>query len=120
MLIAFTFEAKQGKEAEFEAALNDPEAARMMAKKMGAVRNTLFLGEGRMIRILEFPEGTAPRSMSRLVEEDPEVHAFMARLGPLIKDGFDVTEPGSLDTFSKRSAVPLAFDVHPGKEQIAP
>ena len=57
MLMVFSFTAKPGKEREFEALLNNPEAARNVATAMGATRNALFLKDGRMIRVFEFPEG---------------------------------------------------------------
>jgi len=111
MLIAFTFRAKSGKEREFEQLLNDPEAARAISKAMGATRNTLFLKEGRMVRILEVPEGVRPVPMAEIAAKDPQVGAFLRRLGPLIEDGFDMDRPETLEAFSKRIAVPLAYDV---------
>src|SRR2546426_12483588 len=60
MLACFTFRAKPGKEREFEALLNDAASAKHVSRLMGATRNTLFLGGGRMVRVLEFPDGVKP------------------------------------------------------------
>ena len=113
MLVAFTFRAKPGKESEFEALLNNPEAARNVARAMGATRNVLFLGGGRMIRILEFPEGAKPVPLTEIAAKDRSVHEFLRKLGPLVQDGFEVDAPGSLESFNKRALVPFAFDVRP-------
>lgn len=113
MLLAFTFRAMPGKEREFEALLNDPAAAKRVARLMGATRNTLFLAHGRMIRILEFPEGTQPVSMADIAAKDAGVREFLRKIGPLIEDGFDMDRPGTLDAFNKRVLVPLALDVRP-------
>ncbi len=111
MLVAFTFRAKPGKEKEFEGLLNNPDAARAVAKAMGATRNTLFLAGGRMVRVIEFPEGVRPRSLSEIAKTDPNVMAFLAKLGPLVEDGFDIGDPGSLEAFNRRITLPVAFDV---------
>lgn len=111
MLLAFSFRSKPGKEREFEQLLNNPEAARAVAQAMGATRNTLFLKEGRMIRVLEFPEGVKPVPMSTLAERDPNVKAFLRKLGPLVQDGFEVDRPESLEGFNQHSVFSLAFDV---------
>lgn len=113
MLVAFTFRAKPGKEAELEILLNNPEAARQVARAMGATRNTLFLGSGRMVRVLEFPDGARPVPLAEIVAKDRGVYEFMKALGPLIEDGFDIDRPETLEAFNKRILVPLAFDVRP-------
>ena len=111
MLVAFSFRAKPGKEQEFEQLLNNPESGRYIAKALNATRNTLFLKEGRMIRVLEFPEGVKPGSLVELAERDPKVKAFLRKLGPLIQDGFDVDQPGSLEEFNQHNMFKLAYDV---------
>lgn len=111
MLIAFAFHARPGHEAELEALLNDPPMAERVGRGLGAVRNTLFMGRGRVVRILEFPEGVKPRSMAELAAADPQVADFLGRLGPLVEDGFDFDEPGSLDRFNARALMPLTFDL---------
>ena len=111
MLVAFSFRAKPGKEAEFEALLNNPEAGRAVAKAMGATRNSLFLKGGRMIRVLEFPEGARPLPLGEVARRDPRVAEFLRKLGPLIEDGFDFDRSGSMEGFNERIAFPLAFDV---------
>jgi hypothetical protein len=113
MFVCFTFEAKPGKETEFDKVLNNPEAAKKVARLMGATRNTLFLKHGRMVRIFEFPEGKKPVSLGELAKHDAGIDAFLRALGPLIKDGFDPEVPGSLDAFNARAAVPMAYDVRP-------
>ena len=113
MLVAFTFRAKPGKEAEFERLLNDPAAGRLVAKLTGATRNTLFLGRGRMVRVLEFPDGAKPSSIADAAQANPDVAAFLRRLGPLIEDGFDPDDRRSLDAFNQRAMVPFAYDVRP-------
>lgn len=113
MLVAFTMKAKAGREKEFEALLNDPEAARLVAQRMGATRNTLFLSEGRMVRVLEFPEGAKPRSLLEIAAEEPRIDAFLRRLSGLVEDGFDMDAPETLAAFNKRITLPLAFDVRP-------
>lgn len=113
MLVCFTFEAKPGKEAEFERLLNNPESARKIARLMGASRNSLFLKGGRMVRIFEFPEGQTPVSLGELAKKDPAIDAFLRALGPTLRDGYDMDDPGSLEAFNKRVALPLAYDVRP-------
>ena len=113
MLVVFSFIAKPGKEREFEALLNNPEAARHVAEAMGATRNALFVKDGRMIRVLEFPEGRKPVPLGEIAERDPSVKAFLRALGPLVEDGFDVDRPETLEAFNKRVLVPQAFDVRP-------
>ena len=76
-----TFRAKPGKEGEFEALLNSAESGRAAAKAMGATRNTLFLGGGRMVRILEFPDGTKPVPMAELAAQDPTFKEFLRKIG---------------------------------------
>lgn len=113
MLVCFTFRAKPGKEKEFEALLNNPESARAVARQMGATRNTLFLGDGRMIRVFEFPDGAKPVPLSQIAAKDAGVREFLRKLGPIVEDGFDVDRPETLEAFNKRALVPLAFDVRP-------
>ncbi|HEV8595419.1 MAG TPA: SchA/CurD-like domain-containing protein [Thermoplasmata archaeon] len=111
MLVTFTFRAKPGKEEEFERLLNNPESGRLFAKAMGASRNALFLKEGRMIRVVEFPEGAQPVAMTDIMERDPKVKEFLKKMGAIVEDGFDPDVPGSLEAFNRRVAVPLAYDV---------
>ena len=113
MLACFTFRAKPGKEREFEALLNDAASAKHVAREMGATRNTLFLGGGRMVRVLEFPEGVKPVPLADIAAKDAAVREFLRKLGPLVEDGFDVDRPETLDAFNKRAVVPIAFDVRP-------
>lgn len=111
MLVVFTFAAKRGMEKEFETLLNDPEMGRHAARLFGASRNALFLGGGRMVRVLEFAEGTTPVPAAQAAKTDEALARFLRRLGPLIEDGFDLDVPGSLEAFNKRAMLPLAFDV---------
>lgn len=111
MLVAFTFAAKPGKEREFEALLNDPEMGRHAAKLFGASRNTLFLGNGRMVRVLEFAEGVTPVPVAQAARADEGLAQFLRQLGPLVEDGFDLDVSGSLEAFNKRAMLPVAFDV---------
>jgi hypothetical protein len=113
LLVAFSFRAKAGKEREFEELLNKPESGRMFAQLAGATRNILFLKYGRMIRVMEFAEGANPVPMSQLAEQDANVRAFLQKIGPLIEDGFDVQQPGSLEAFNQRVTFPVAYDVRP-------
>jgi len=111
MLVAFSFRAKPGKEQEFETLMNNAAAGRKFAEALGASRNTLFLGGGRMIRVLEFPEGARPVPIADLADRDPEAKAFFRKLGPLIEDGFEIEEPGTLEAFNRRSTFVPAYDV---------
>lgn len=111
MLIAFTFRAKVGKEQELERLLNNPESGLRIAKALGAVRNTLFLGGGRMVRVLEFPEGAKPATLTDLARKDPKVKEFLRSLSAVIEDGFDVENLKTLDDFNKRASLRLAYDV---------
>lgn len=113
MFVAFTFEAKPGHEAEFERLLNSPEGARKVAAYMGATRNLLFMKDGRMIRVLEFPEGHKPGSLAEIAKTDKDLENFLRKLGPIIKDGFDYDRPETLDAFNKRITIPMVFEVHP-------
>lgn len=114
MLLAFSFRAKKGKEEDFRRMLDDPESARRVAQAMGALRNTLFLSEdGRMVRLLEFPDGATPVPMAELAQKNPQVQDFLRRLGPLIEDGFDVDRTGSMEDFNRRNSFRLVFDVRP-------
>ncbi|HEX9340343.1 MAG TPA: hypothetical protein VF992_04130 [Thermoplasmata archaeon] len=114
MLMAFTFRAKRGKESEFERVLNNPEGGKVVARGLGATRNALFLKDGQMIRIMEFPDGARPKSMVEVAEADANLKAFLRRLGPLVEDGFDVDVPGSLEAFNRRISFAPAYDVHVG------
>lgn len=111
MLVCFTFKAKPGLEKAFEDTLRNPDVARRVARLLGATRNVLFLSSGRMVRVLEFPEGTTPRPLGEVAKEDADVATFLRRIGPLIEDGFDPDDPESLAAFTRRSMVPLAYDV---------
>ena len=111
MLVAFTFAAKVGKEEELESLLNNPESGLRIAKALGAVRNTLFLGNGRMVRIFEFPEGVKPTTMSDLARMDPKAKEFLRSLSDVIQDGIDVDNLATLDDFSRRTSLRLACDV---------
>ena len=111
MLVAFSFKAKAGKEREFEQLLNNPEAGRSVARAMGATRNVLFLKDGRMIRVFEFPDGAKPVPLTEIAQRDPSVKAFLRALGPLIEDGFDMDRPETLEAFNRRVFYPQAFDV---------
>ncbi|MBP7410841.1 MAG: hypothetical protein KA818_04755 [Methanoculleus sp.] len=113
MLVAFTFPAKPGKEEELKKLLGDPDAGRRAARLLGATRNTLFFSQGRMIRVLEFPDGAEPPSMTEIIEQNPDFERFMRQLGPLIEGGFDLDRPGSLEEFSRRITYPLVFDLRP-------
>lgn len=113
MLVGFSFEAKPGKAKELEALLSDPERARAMAQALGATRNVLFWQGDRMIRMLEFPEGTTPPPMGEVAERDPEARAFLARVGELAEPGFDVDDPASLEAFSQAANLRLLYDVSP-------
>ncbi len=113
MLVAFSFRAKPGKEAEFERLLNNPEAARAVAKAQGATRNAMFLKDGRMIRVLEFSEGATPVPLGEIARRDPKVADFLRKLGAVVEDGFDVDRPETLEAFNRRISFPLAFDVRP-------
>ena len=113
MLIAFSFRAKAGKEREFEQLLNNPESGRAVAKAMGATRNTLFLKDGYMIRLVEFPVGANPVPLTEIAGRDLNVKTFLRKLGSVIQDGFDVDTPGSMEAFNRRITFPLAYDVRP-------
>ena len=111
MLVAFTFRAKPGREKEFETLLNNPAGGRATAQAMGATRNSLFLGNGRMIRILEFPDDAKPVPMADLAERDRAFKEFLRKVGSLVEGGFDIDRPETLDAFNKKAVVPLAYDV---------
>src|SRR5581483_6851777 len=70
VLVCFTFACKAGKEAEFESLMNNPEGGKAVARAMGAARNTLFLGHGRMVRVFEFPDGAHPPRIIDLAKKD--------------------------------------------------
>jgi hypothetical protein len=111
MLVAFTFRAKAGKEDEFREILDDPEAGRRVAAAMGATRNILFLAEGRMVRVMEFPDGAKPPSLLEIARKDAAVMGFLRQIGQIVEDGFDIDRPETLEAFNKRTFVPLAYDV---------
>lgn len=111
MLYAFSFTAKPGHEERFEELLSDEEQARRITKLLGARRNTLFCKDGRMIRILEGPDDGEKPSMYDLAREHPWFHDFLAEVGELAEDGFDVDDKASLDAFNERVLHPLVLDV---------
>ena len=111
MLVCFTFRAKSGKEEEFEGLLSNPEGGRLVAESMGATRNLLFLGGGRMVRIMEFPDGAKPPSLLEVARKEPAVMDFLRKIGPIIEDGFDVDRPETLAAFNQQAFVPVAYDV---------
>jgi hypothetical protein len=79
---------------------------------MGATRNILFLKGGRMIRVLEFPQGVTPVSLAELAKKDKDVDQFLRRLAPLIRDGYDPDRPETIASFNQRASVTVAYDVH--------
>lgn len=111
MLVGFSFKAKPGKNKELQALLDDPERGRAMAEALGATRNLLLWQGDRMIRVLEFPEGTTPTPMEEIAERDPEARAFLARVGELAEPGFDVDDPETLEAFSEAASLRLVYDV---------
>jgi hypothetical protein len=111
MIVAVTFRAKIGMEDQFNSLLNDPETGRRFAELMGATRNILFLGNGIMVRVMEFPDGVTPRTLTDIAKENIEVASFLRKLGRVIDGGFDYDQPKTLDDFSKKVTVPLAYDV---------
>lgn len=113
MIVCFSFKAKAGKEKDFERLLTDPEAGLANARAMGATRNTLFLGGGRMVRVLEFPEGAKPSDMAEMAAKDPRLRTFLEKIAPLIEGGFDMDNLASLEAFNRRSSLTLAYDVRP-------
>jgi len=113
MLVAFTFRAKKGKELEFERLLRDPESGRRVAQGLGATRNVLFLKDGAMIRVLEFPDAGPKATLADLAKADPGMRDFLRRIGPLIEGGFDMDKPESLDAFNRRISFLAAYDVRP-------
>ncbi|MCA1812110.1 MAG: hypothetical protein LC623_08890 [Halobacteriales archaeon] len=112
MLACFSFAAKPGFEGDFERLLDNEAGGRAVALAMGATRNTLFLGHGRMVRVFEFPDGARPTSLAELARTDPKVADFLRRLAPLIEGGFDLDEPGSIEAFNQRNQLALAYDVY--------
>lgn len=111
MLAAFTFRAKPGHEKELEALLNDPEMTRRISRAMGVTRNILFFAGGRMVRVVEFPDGTHPRPWAALAREDPVIEGFLRQLGQLVEDGFDLDQPETLEAFNARVTLPRVFDI---------
>ncbi|HEV8358934.1 MAG TPA: SchA/CurD-like domain-containing protein [Candidatus Thermoplasmatota archaeon] len=111
MLVAFSFRAKPGREQELEALLSNADAGRAVAKGLGATRNMLFWRDGRMVRVLEFPAGAPRRTMTDLARDDPRMAEFLGKLAPLIEDGFDPKDLGSLDAFNQRMGLRLLYDV---------
>lgn len=112
MLHAISFKAKPGKVSELHGMLDDAETGRAFAEKVGAVRNTLFLrDDGRMVRILEFPEGAEPVPMHEVAAADPRAKEILGKIGALVEDGFDVDDPASMQAFDARNRFRLAYDV---------
>jgi len=64
-----------------------------------------------MVRVLEFADGVTPVPVAHAAKTDAGLAAFLRKLGPLVQEGFDFDEPGSLDAFNKRVVLPVAFDV---------
>lgn len=113
MLVGFSFRARPGMEAELEALLADPEGGRRVAAAIGASRNLLLWQGGRMVRIFEFPEGTTPVPLAEVAARDEAIAGFLARVGRLSDPPFDPGEPGSLESFSRQTALRLVYDVRP-------
>lgn len=113
MLVGFSFQAKPGKARELEELLDNPEGGRHVAKLIGATRNTLFWQGERMVRVLEFPEGTKPVLLAEVAKRDPQVRAFIQNVGRLAEPGFDLDAPGSLEAFNQAAALRLLYDVRP-------
>jgi hypothetical protein len=111
MLVCFSFECKPGMEKEFAAALSDPEMGHRVALAMGASRNMLFVRDGRMVRVFEFPEGATPVPIMEIARSDEAVGAFLRSLAPLLKEPFDLSRPETLDAFNKRNVMPVVYDV---------
>ncbi|MHB8604081.1 MAG: hypothetical protein ACYDCK_02400 [Thermoplasmatota archaeon] len=113
MLVAYYFEAAPGKEKEFEAHLDQPEFGVEVARWMGATRNTLFLRDGKMFRVFEFPDGVKPVPLLEIAAREPAMRAFMKKLGTLTKIGFDLDDAASFARFNDATRMALAFDVRP-------
>ena len=111
MIVGVSFRAKPGMADKLLQHLDDPEGARHLAAAMGATRNTLLWQGDRMIRILEFPEGTHPRPLAKIAEERPAVKEFLRKVGELAEPGFDIDEPSTLDVFNRDVALQLVYDV---------
>ncbi len=111
MLVGVSFKAKPGKGKELEDLLSDAERGQAMAKALGAERNLLLWQGDRMIRILEFPDGVEPTPMAELAQRDPDVRAFLAKVGELAEPGFDVEDPASLEAFDEGISLRLVYDV---------
>ncbi len=71
----------------------------------------LLNDDGRMIRLLEFPQHVAPTPMHEVAARDPDAKAFLAKVGELVEDGFDVDDPASLQAFGERNQFRVAYDV---------
>jgi hypothetical protein len=113
VLIAYAFEAAPGKEKEFEAHLANPAFGAKVCRLIGASRNTLFLKDGKMVRVFEFPDGAKPTPLLEAAKKDAELAAFMRKLGTLVKGGFDYDRPETFLAFNASVQLPLAFDVRP-------
>ncbi|HEX9708861.1 MAG TPA: hypothetical protein VGB42_02705 [Candidatus Thermoplasmatota archaeon] len=111
MLVCFNLEALPGKEREFEALLSDKGIGERIALRTGARRNMIFVKEGKMVRILEFADGTTPVPLSAAAKEDPAIAKFLHDLAPLVKEGYVAGDDRSFADFMKRVSYPLAYDV---------
>jgi hypothetical protein len=111
MLVCFNLEALPGKEKEFEALLSDKAIGERIRMRTGARRNMVFVQGGKMIRILEFSDGTTPVPLSAAAKEDPTIAKFLSDLAPLVQNGYAPGDDKSFADFMKRVSFSLAYDV---------
>lgn len=111
MLVCFNLEAVPGREKEFEALLSDKAIGERILMRTGARRNMVFVKDGKMIRILEFSDGTTPVPLSAAAKEDAAIAKFLEDLAPLVKDTYVPGDDKDFAEFMKRVSFALAYDV---------
>lgn len=111
MLNVISFRAKPGKENDLEALLSDEETTRRIAKTFGQERNALFFKDGRMIRVLEVPEGAGPPDLAGLAQEEAWFHDLLEEISQIVEDPFDVDDEASIQAFTERVVFPQVFDI---------
>lgn len=111
VLSAFAFRACAGQADALHELLNNPDAARHVARSIGAQRNLLLRQGDQFFRVFEFTDDANPISIAELAERDPDVKEFLSRIGRLTEPSYDPDNPATLVAFMQDAAVDLVLDV---------
>lgn len=122
MLFGVSFTARPGKEAELERTLSDKEVIRRVTEHMGATLEAVFVQGSRFTEVFDLPGAEPVIARDKLLRAhgQPEVHAFLARLAPLLDDPFNPDDPTSFAAWVQRHKLRLVVDARIDRHAAAP